>query len=80
METKSYSLVHGIIKSLKYAAFFGVGLTITVMFSNFEGVYNTQIVDIIYKYSSQIFGTMTVGGLLTFVYNYLKMNSNSNRG
>lgn len=72
MASNKYSLAKGVEKSVINASVFGLSIVLAILAANYKELYDTPIVDILYRQLSPLLGTMTVGGLMTFVLNWLK--------
>ena len=69
----TYSFAKGFKKGLIQAVLAGAGISVTIIATNWPELYNTAIVDFLAQNLTQILGTMTIGGVLTIVVNYLKV-------
>jgi len=72
-----YSFTKGFSKGLVGAAIAGVSILGYILMTANPDIYNAPIADLVYKSLSQILGGMTVGGALTFVVNFIKVNYGS---
>lgn len=69
-----YSYLKGFGKGLVGASIAGFSIVAFVLMTAQPDLYNTSVVDVVANSLRQILGSMTVGGLITFVINYLKIN------
>ena len=69
----TYSFAKGLGKGLVQASIAGLGVVAAIVATNWPELYNATVVDFLTQYLKQILGTMTVGGILTIIVNYLKV-------
>lgn len=75
--TTQYSFLHGLQKAVVTASVFGLSLVAVFVASAYPDLNSQPVADVLVNAISSklhmIFGTMTVGGLVALVINYLKV-------
>ena len=69
-----YSFLKGLQKGLVGAAVAGFAILGFVLMNAYPDIYNQSISDLVAQSLNQLIGGMTVGGLITFVVNFIKVN------
>lgn len=68
-----YSFIKGLQKAAVGAAIAGLAVTGAVLYSAFPDIANLSVADILAQQARVVFGTVTVGGLVTLGVNWIKV-------
>lgn len=69
----TYSFIKGLEKGIVGAAIAGFSILGFILMSAYPEIYNKPVVDLLAESMRQIMGSMTVGGVIAFVVNLIKI-------
>lgn len=70
---QTYSFTKGLQKAVVGAAVAGLAISGAVLYAAFPDLANLSIADLLASQAHMIFGTVTIGGAITLVVNYIKV-------
>jgi len=67
-----YSFLKGLAKTATSVAIYAVGFAVAILAMNFSAIYDLSLWTLVEQYLKPVLGTLTVGGSLVFIQNWLK--------
>ena len=72
-----YSFATGIVKALTQVSIFALSFIGVYVAINYKELNDSSVADVVAAVFRNIFGSLTVGGLITLLVNYIKIKSQS---